>query len=427
MGQGVLTSGFTRTENVLACEGVPLERIAREVGTPTYVYSAAMVRDRFVRLDEALVDVPHRIHYTLKANSNAGLLRLLRNLGAGVDVVSGGELFRALRLGFSGDDIVFGGVGKTEKELREAVKAGVKLVNAESEAEVRALDRIAGEEGATARVGLRVNPEVTVDSSHRYIKTGERGAKFGIPFDEVLDVARVAASLPNVALHGLDMHIGSQLFRIDPYVDGVERLTGLLDAIRGEGIDTLRYLDIGGGLGVSYSDEVSPDLGRFAQALVKRVVPTGLTLLMEPGRFIVGNAGVLLTRVLYRKHSGGRDFLITDAGMTELIRPSHYDAYHRIESVRPNGQSMTADVVGPICESGDFLALGREMDDAAAGDLLAVHDVGAYGYVMASNYNTRPRGAEVLVEGDRFAVVTLRERYEDLVHLEVGDPDWRTA
>jgi diaminopimelate decarboxylase len=427
MGEGVLTSGFTRTDSGLACEGVPLERIAREVGTPTYVYSSAMVRDRFVRLDEALVDVPHRIHYTLKANSNAGLLRVLKELGAGVDVVSGGELFRALRLGFTGDDIVFGGVGKTDRELREAVQAGVKLVNVESEAEVRALGRIASEEGSTARVGLRVNPEVTVDSSHRYIKTGERGAKFGIPFDEVLDVARVAASLPNVELHGLDMHIGSQLFRIDPYVDGVERLTGLLEAIRGEGVDTLRYLDIGGGLGVSYSDEVSPDLGRFAKALVNRVVPTGLTLLMEPGRFIVGNAGVLLTRVLYRKHSGGRDFLITDAGMTELIRPSHYDAYHRIESVRPNGQSMTADVVGPICESGDFLALGRQMDDAAAGDLLAVHDVGAYGYVMASNYNTRPRGAEVLVDGDRFAVVTQRERYEDLVHLEVGDPDWRTA
>jgi diaminopimelate decarboxylase len=427
MGEGVLTSGFTRTESGLACEGVPLERIAREVGTPAYVYSSAMVRDRFVRLDEALTGVPHRIHYTLKANSNAGLLRLLKELGAGVDVVSGGELYRALRLGFTGDDIVFGGVGKTDRELREAVRAGVKLVNAESLAEVRALDRIAGEEGTTARVGLRVNPEVTVDSSHRYIKTGERGAKFGIPFDEVLEVARIAASLPNVALHGLDMHIGSQLFRIDPYVDGVERLTGLLDAIRAEGVDTLKYLDIGGGLGVSYSDEVSPDLGRFAKALIKRIVPTGLTLLMEPGRFIVGNAGVLLTRVLYRKHSGGRDFLITDAGMTELIRPSHYDAYHRIESVRPNGQSMTADVVGPICESGDFLALGREMDDAAAGDLLAVHDVGAYGYVMASNYNTRPRGAEVLVEGDRFAVVTQRERYEDLVHLEVVDPDWRTA
>ena len=228
-----------------------------------------------MRLDDALSEIPHRIHYTLKANSNAGLLRLLRELGAGVDVVSGGELYRALRLGFTGDDIVFGGVGKTDRELREAVQAGVKLVNAESEAEIRALDRIAGEEGTTARVGLRVNPEVTVDSSHRYIKTGERGAKFGIPFDEVLDVARVAAALPNVALHGLDMHIGSQLFRVDPYVDGVERLTGLLDAIRGEGIDSLRHLDIGGGLGVSYSDEVSPDLGRFARALVKRVAPTG--------------------------------------------------------------------------------------------------------------------------------------------------------
>jgi diaminopimelate decarboxylase len=427
MGEGVLTSGFTRADGGLACEGVPLERIAREVGTPTYVYSTAMVRDRYLRLDEALSELPHRIHYTLKANSNAGLLRLLRELGAGIDVVSGGELYRALRLGFTGDDIVFGGVGKTDRELREAVQADVKLVNVESEAEVRALDRIATEEGTIARVGLRVNPEVTVDSSHRYIKTGERGAKFGIPFDEVLDVARIAAALPAVELLGLDMHIGSQLFRVDPYVDGVERLAGLLDAIRGEGIDTLRYLDIGGGLGVSYSDEVSPDLNRFAHALVKRIMPTGLTLLMEPGRFIVGNAGVLLARVLYRKHSGGRDFLITDAGMTELIRPSHYDAYHRIDSVRPNGKTMTADVVGPICESGDFLALGREMDDATAGDLLVVHDVGAYGYVMASNYNTRPRGAEVLVDGDRFAVVTMRERYEDLVHLELVDPDWRTA
>jgi diaminopimelate decarboxylase len=427
MGQGVLTSGFARVDGALACEGVPLERIAQEVGTPTYVYSATMVRDRYQRLDTALSELPHRIHYTLKANSNAALLRVLRELGAGVDVVSGGELFRALQLGFRGEDIVFGGVGKTEQELREALVAGVSLVNAESESEVRALDRIARDEGTVARVGLRVNPEVTVDSSHRYIKTGERGAKFGIPFDEVLGVARLAAALPNVQLLGLDMHIGSQLFRVDPYVDGVERLTGLLEAIRGEGIDTLRFLDIGGGLGVSYSDEVSPDLARFARALVARVKPTGLIMLMEPGRFIVGNAGVLLTRVLYRKHSGGRDFLVCDAGMTELIRPSHYDAYHRIESVRPNGKTMTADVVGPICESGDFLALGREMDAAVAGELLVVHDVGAYGYVMASNYNTRPRGAEVLVDGERFAVVTARETYRDLVHLEVADPDWRTA
>ena len=427
MGQSILSSGFARIDGALACEEVRLEVIAREIGTPTYVYSSAMVRDRYRRLDDALGPLPHRIHYTLKANSNAGLLRLLRGLGAGADVVSGGELFRALQLGFRGDEIVFGGVGKTDRELREAVAAGVLLVNAESEAEVRALDRIAREAGVVARVGLRVNPEVTVDSSHRYIKTGERGAKFGIPFDEVLDVARVAAGLPNVELHGLDMHIGSQLFRVDPYVDGVERLTGLLADVRAEGIETIRFLDIGGGLGVSYSDEVSPDLERFARALVSRVAPTGLTLLTEPGRFIVGNAGMLVTRVLYRKHSGGRDFLVTDAGMTELIRPSHYDAYHRIEAVRRRGGTMTADVVGPICESGDFLALGREMDEAEAGDLLAVYDVGAYGYVMASNYNTRPRGAEVLVDGDRFAVVTARERYEDLVRLEMAAPDWRRA
>ncbi|MEO8563558.1 MAG: diaminopimelate decarboxylase [bacterium] len=427
MGEGVLTSGFARVDGALACEGVPLEHIARDVGTPAYVYSSAMVRDRYLRLDAAVSALPHRIHYTLKANSNAGILHLLRELGAGVDVVSGGELHRALRVGFRGEDIVFGGVGKTDRELREAVTAGVLLINAESAAEVRAISRIAGEERVTAAVGLRVNPEVTVDSSHRYIKTGERGAKFGVPFDEVLDVARLAAGLPNISLAGLDMHIGSQLFRVDPYVDGVERLTGLLDAIRAEGIDSLRFLDIGGGLGVSYSDEVSPDLDRFARALVSRVQPTGLRLLMEPGRFIVGNSGMLLTRVLYRKHSGGRDFLITDAGMTELIRPSHYDAYHRIEPVQSSDSTMTADVVGPICESGDFLALGRQMEEAFAGDLLAVHDVGAYGYVMASNYNTRGRGAEVLVDGDRFAVVTARESYDDLVRLEVADPEWRTA
>lgn len=427
MGEGVLATGFTRANGALHCEGVALDAIAREVGTPAYVYSAATVRDRFTRLDEALAPLPHRVHYTLKANSNRAILRVLRELGAGVDVVSGGELNRALRAGFTGKDIIFGGVGKMESEIRDALKAGVMLLNAESDAEVRLIDRVAGELGVIAPVGLRVNPEVTVDSSHRYIKTGEKGAKFGIPIDDVPAVARLAASLPNVSLVGLDMHIGSQLFRLDPYLDGVERLSGLLEQLRHEGVDTLKYLDIGGGLGVSYDDESSPDLHRFARALVPRVLPTGLTLLMEPGRYVVGNAGVLLTRVLYRKHSGGRDFLVTDAGMTELIRPSHYDAYHRIEAVTPRGGEMTADVVGPVCESGDFLALNRKLDDAQPGDLLAVFDVGAYGYVMASNYNTRPRGAEVLVDGDRYAVVTVRERHEDLVRLELDDPDWRQA
>ena len=427
MGQGVLTTGYSRVDGTLSCEGVPLDRIAGHVGTPTYVYSAAMVRDRFAQIDDALAPLPHRVHYTLKANSNAGILRLLRDLGAGVDVVSGGELFRAARAGFQGGDVVFGGVGKSEAELGAALDAGVLLVNVESEAEVRALDRLARARGVLAPIGVRVNPEVTVDSSHRYIKTGEKGAKFGIPFDEVLDVARLVSELEHTTLIGLDMHIGSQLFRLDPYLDGVERLVGLLRQIRGAGIDTVRYLDIGGGLGVSYDDEESPDLRRFVQGLVPLVQPTGLTLLMEPGRFIVGNSGMLLTRVLYRKHSGGRDFLVTDAGMTELIRPSHYDAYHRIEPVAPPTGRMTADVVGPVCESGDFLALEREMPEANAGDLLAVHDVGAYGYVMASNYNSRPRGAEVLVDGDRFAVVTARESYDDLVHLELDHPEWRTS
>ncbi|MEO7457015.1 MAG: diaminopimelate decarboxylase [Gemmatimonadaceae bacterium] len=427
MGEGVLTSGFTRVDGALTCEGVALERIADEVGTPAYAYSAAVVRDRYARLDKALAPLPHRIHYTLKANSNRGILQVLRALGAGVDVVSGGELYRALRAGFAGHDIIFGGVGKAEHEVREALEAGVLLINAESDAEVRLIDRVAGELGVTASIGIRVNPEVTVDSSHRYIKTGEKGAKFGVPFDEVLGVARVAAGLAHTTLKGLDMHIGSQLFRLDPYLDGTEKLVELLGALRNDGVDTLEYLDIGGGLGVSYDDEESPDLDRFARALVPRVGPTGLTLLMEPGRFIVGNCGMLLTRVLYRKKSGGRQFLVTDAGMTELLRPSHYDAFHRIEAVRGMERQGTFDVVGPVCESGDFLALERQMDDADAGDLLAVYDVGAYGYVMASNYNTRGRGVEVLVDGDRFAVTTARERYEDLVRLERDEPEWRDA
>lgn len=425
MGQGVLTAGFSRVDGALVCEGVSLQRLAEQVGTPAYVYSTAVVRDRYRRLDTALAQLPHRIHYTLKANSNRGVLRTLRELGAGVDVVSGGELFRALRAGFQGRDIIFGGVGKTEQELRAALEAGVLMVNVESEAEVRLLDRIAGELGMVAPVGIRVNPEVTVESSHRYIKTGEKGAKFGVPFPEVHALGLVASSLANTRLLGLDMHIGSQLFRLDPYLDGTEKLVELLDALKADGVGTIEYLDIGGGLGVSYDDEATPNLEKFARSLVKRVQPTGLTLLMEPGRFIVGNAGVLLTSVLYRKHSGGREFLVTDAGMTELIRPSHYDAYHRIEAVRPVTRQMVADVVGPVCESGDFLALDRSMDEAHPGDLLAVHDVGAYGYVMASNYNSRPRGVEVLVDGDRFAVATARETHEDLVRLEQDDLQWR--
>ena len=425
MGEGVLTAGFARVDGTVQCEGVPLDRIADAVGTPAYVYSAATIRDRYRRLDTMLAQVTHRIHYTLKANSNRAVLRLLREMGAGVDVVSGGELHRALRAGFAGRDVIFGGVGKSEQELRDALAADVLFVNAESEAEVRLLDRLAGEMGIAGRVSLRINPEITLDTAHHYIKTGEKGHKFGIPYDDAVHVARVAANLTHVTLVGLDMHLGSQLSRIDPYRSGTERLVAVYDELRRLGIDTLRYLDIGGGLGVRYDTEQPPDLHRFAELVLPQVEPTGLELLMEPGRFIVGNAGVLLTRVLYRKHSGGKEYVIADAGMTELLRPSHYGAFHRIESVGSTEGRTRADVVGPVCESGDFLALDRELEDVQPGELLVVYDVGAYGYVMASTYNSRPRAAEVLVDGDRFAVVTARESLEDLGRLEVDQPEWR--
>jgi diaminopimelate decarboxylase len=425
VGESVLTAGFPRIDGTLHCEGVSLRRIAADAGTPVYVYSAATIRNRYELLTSALDRVPHRIHYTLKANSSLAVLQLIRELGAGADVVSGGELFRARRAGFAPTDIIFGGVGKTERELREALEVGVLLINAESEREVRLLDAIARELGTTAPVSIRVNPEITVDAAHHYIRTGEKGNKFGVPFDDVVHVASIAAELPNVRLLGVDMHLGSQLARVDPYRAGTERLVDLVGQLRARGITTLQYFDIGGGLGVRYDAEQLPDLTRFADLVLPLVTSTGLQLIMEPGRFLVGNAGLLLARVLYRKRSGGKEYVITDAGMTELLRPSHYGAFHRIDAVESRPTRVKADVVGPVCESGDFLALDRELDAVEPDDLIAVHDVGAYGSVMASNYNSRPRAAEVLVDGDRFAIVTERERYEDLVRHELPEPEWR--
>jgi diaminopimelate decarboxylase len=425
MGQGVLSAGFERVDDALLCEGVPVERIAREVGTPVYVYSSAVIRDRFARLEAMLSAVPHRIHYTLKANSNRVILKMLRELGAGADVVSGGELEKALRAGFSADDIIFGGVGKTDDELRAAIKAGVRMINVESEPEVVRIDALAREAQTVAPIGLRVNPELDLHAAHDYIKTGEKGHKFGIPYDDALRVARTAASLKHVTLAGLDMHLGSQLSRIEPYRAGTERLMALYHELRSAGISSIQYLDIGGGLGVRYDSEQPPDLDRFAKLVLPLLASTNLTLVMEPGRYIVGNAGALLGTVLYRKHSGGKEYVITDTGMTELLRPSHYGAFHRIEALREGDDSITADVVGPVCESGDFLALDRKLPDVQPGDLILVHDVGAYGYVMASNYNARRRAAEVLVDGDRYAVITQRETYEDLMRLEVDHPVWR--
>jgi diaminopimelate decarboxylase len=424
MGQSVLTTGFSRVDGVMHCEGVSLEQIAREVGTPAYVYSAATIRDRYERLERMLVSIPHRIHYTLKANSSRAILDLIRTLGAGVDVVSGGELHRALNAGFAPSDIIFGGVGKTEREIAEALDADILLLNAESEGEVRLIDRLAAERGIVARVSLRVNPEITLDTPHDYIKTGGRGHKFGIPYDDVVHVAEITASLLHVRLVGLDMHLGSQLSRIDPYREGTERLASIVAELARRGIDTLEYLDIGGGLGVRYDTEEPPDLRRFAALVLPTVAETGLQLIMEPGRFVVGNAGALLSQVLYRKRSGGKDYVVADAGMTELLRPSHYGAFHNVMAMRQRGDARTVDVVGPVCESGDFLALDRELDDVRPGDYLVICDVGAYGYAMASNYNSRLRPAEVMVDGDRYAVIAAREEYADLTRLEIAQPEW---
>jgi diaminopimelate decarboxylase len=418
---------FPRDRDGLRCEGVPLSLIAREAGTPAFVYSSRAIRQQYTKLSDALKGIDARLHYSVKANSSIAILSLLREMGAGLDIVSGGELYRALQAGFAGADIVFSGVGKTEREIEEALDAKVLLFNVESEQELHVIQSVAKRRGLTAPVALRVNPEVLVDTPHPYTRTGEKGMKFGIPFDEALSVAKVAATLPNVTLLGLDMHVGSQISQFAPYEVGLQRLLHLRREIERDARVKLTYLDIGGGLAVTYDAERAVDVEYFGKVIGALVGGSDLKIILEPGRFLVGNAGVLLTRVLYRKRSGGKEFIITDAGMTDLLRPSHYNAFHRIEAVQPSGRTTVADVVGPICESGDFLALDRQIDDAQPGDLLAVQSAGAYGYVMSSNYNSRPRSPEVLVDGDRFAVVTRRESYADLVQNEIQHPEWRKA
>ncbi len=409
-------------------EGVPLPTIADSAGTPVYAYSTAAIRSAYRALDAALSQVPHRIQYSVKANGNLAVLRLLQSLGAGVDIVSGGELFRARRAGFTGSDIVFSGVGKTAPEIRDALTAGVRLINAESDGELDVINAEAGAIGVVAPVALRVNPEIEVATPHPYTRTGERGTKFGVALGEALGITRRIRTMPHLRLTGLDMHLGSQIAGTDPYVQGIERLVGLYHELVADGCRDLAYLDVGGGLAVAYDNEIPTDIRAFAAVVSAAARDTGLTLLVEPGRYIVANAGVLLTRVLYRKWSGGKTYVVTDAGMNDLLRPSHYSAFHRIEpATRCAPKHDVVDVVGPVCETGDFFALGRELPDVAPGDLLVIHSAGAYGFVMSSNYNARPRAAEVLVDGNRFAVVSARETYEDLVRHEPSTVAWRES
>jgi diaminopimelate decarboxylase len=429
VGEGVLTDVIHREGDHAWSEDVPLERLAAAVGTPTYVYSTAAIRDQYRALDTALHAVPHRIHYSVKANGNLAVLRLLHALGAGVDIVSGGELYRSRLAGFVGDDVVFSGVGKTVAEIQQALRARVRLINIESEGELAVVAAEAAKLETTATVALRVNPEVEVSSPHAYIRTGERGTKFGIAYDDARAVAATLRTLSTVRLAGLDMHLGSQISGTEPYAAAIDRLLALYRNLVADGFDTLQYLDVGGGLALAYDREVPTDAVDFAAVVAPAIAPTGLTLLVEPGRFLVGHAGILLTRVLYRKRTGGKTYVITDAGMNDFLRPSHYGAYHRIEPVGAvrSAVESTVDIVGPVCESGDFFALDRELAHVESGDLLMIRSVGAYGYAMASNYNARPRPAEVLVDGDRYAVVTARETYEDLVRRERSTLDWREA
>lgn len=426
--RGGYAEGFVRRDGVLFAEDVSLERIAAAVGTPAYVYSVAVLRERAARLAHTLGGLPHRIHFAVKANAGGGVLATLREAGCGVDVVSGGELYRVLRAGFTGADIVFGGVGKSRYELEEALDARVKLINVESEAEVRLISEIASARGVTAPVALRINPEVEVETAHEYIATGDKEHKFGIPLDDALRVGQVALTLPGVSLRGLHMHVGSQLYSYEAYEGGSAKLIELARALRAQGA-AIGYLNLGGGLPVPYAPvEGEPDLAAYG-AVMRRAVEAlgGVELLVEHGRYLVAASGVLLTRVLYRKHNGGTNFVICDAGMTELLRPSHYDAYHGVEAVRHVARTIVADVVGPVCESGDFLAVGRVVPNVEPGALLAVQTVGAYGMVMASRYNGRPLAPEVMVDGARFAVVTARETYEDLVRHEISSPTWQEA
>lgn len=423
-----MASGYTRVDGALTCEGVALTSIAERVGTPCYVYSTGLIRERYSELSAALAELPVHIHYSVKANSSIAILALLRGLGARVDIVSGGELHRALEAGFSGSEIVFSGAGKTAAELELALAAGVSSIHVESEGELLALQEIAERLDVIAQIALRINPDVTVQTPHPYTRTGEHGMKFGIPHDRVVHVARRAQTMPNISLTGLAAHVGSQVSTAEPYRRAAMILIGLKHALKREGVASITLLDVGGGLSVTYDTEDRPDLAEYAAALAPMGKEDGTSIIIEPGRFLVAESGTLLARVLYRKRSGDNEIVITDAGMNDLIRPSLYESHHGIDLVGSEAPAaMRANIVGPVCESGDFFARDRSMPALEPGDLLALRTVGAYGFSMASNYNSRTRPAEVLVDGSAFAVITERETYADLTRRETLTPNWVTT
>jgi diaminopimelate decarboxylase len=409
---------FHYDRNDLYCEQTPLADVAARAGTPCYVYSGGTILQNYRAYDEGLAGVPHRICYAVKANSSLGVLALLAGAGSGFDIVSGGELYRVLKAGGEASSTVFSGVGKTAEEVEYALDSSIHSFNCESEAELALIDALAARRGVRAQVAVRVNPDVGADT-HPYTSTGLREHKFGIDIAEVEAVYERGRALPHITLDGVSCHIGSQLLDTDPMLDAVDKMLALVERLRLRGA-RLRWLDLGGGLGVPYRPgEQAPEIRSFVARIREKVEGIGLVVLLEPGRSIVGEAGVLLTRVLYRKSSGSKDFIVVDAAMNDLIRPSLYQSHHEVIPVRRSPRrTIVADVVGPVCESGDFLARDREMADVLPGDLLAVATAGAYGFVAASNYNSRVRPPEILVEGSQWRVIRAREGYEDLVRGE---------
>jgi len=409
-----LSGAFARPDGSLHVEAVPVERIVEAVGTPVFIYSASELAARYDALDAAFAGVPHTICYAIKANMNLAVVRTLVARGSGIDVTSGGELYRAQRAGGDPSRFVYSGVGKTDAEIDQALAAGIRMFNVESRAELRAIDARAARRGVVAPVSFRVNPDVD-PQTHPYISTGLSSSKFGIPIAEAVEAYAEAKALEHVRVVGVACHIGSQLVNLEPIVDALQRIRALVSELRDAG-HHIEWLDVGGGLGITYDRERPPTAAEYGAAVVASVGDLGCHLILEPGRWIAGNAGLFVTRVLYAKTNGDKHFAVVDGAMTDLIRPALYGAYQKIEPVaRPREGKRIVDVVGPVCESADFLAQQRALPPLERGDLLAVFSAGAYGFAMASNYNGRCRPAEVLVRADRFEVVRARDRYEDLI------------
>ena len=409
-------NAFTLKNGDLHAENIALSQIATEFNTPCYVYSKAALIDAFKSFQAGLLDANHLICFAVKANPNIAILNLFAKLGAGFDIVSGGELARVLAAGGDPQKIVFSGVGKTVEEMRAALNADIFCFNVESASELKRLNEVAKSMGKIAPVSLRVNPNVDA-KTHPYISTGLKNNKFGVAFEDAISVYEQAAAMPNIAVHGVDCHIGSQITELAPFIEALDLILDLVDALEAKGIH-ISHIDVGGGIGITYADETPPEFTAYAKAILAKLTNRNVKLLFEPGRALVGNAGVLLTKVEYLKMGESKNFAIVDAAMNDLMRPALYDAYHDIVALKPRaGEVSTYEIVGPVCETGDFLGHDRKLN-LQEGDLLAIKSAGAYGMSMASNYNTRGRAAEIMVDGDKAYVIRQREKIVDLFALE---------